>query len=83
MCVKFTTLRDKRALEGWICNLEACHGRKSVCMGRGLQGRAELGEQIGERIEDGHGLDELMNNSTSPLKIALNSATRSKTPRVG
>ena len=83
MHVKFATLRDKHALEAWICNLEPCHGFKSVCMDEGLQGLDELDEQLGEPVEDGHGLDELMNNSTSPLKIALNSASRSKTRRVG
>ena len=76
MCVKFATLRDKHALEAWICNLEPCHGLKSVCMDGGLRGLSELDEQLGEPDEFGRELDELMNNSTSPLKFALNSTSR-------
>lgn len=93
MCVKFATLRDNHALEAWICNLEPCHGLKSVCMDGGLWGLGELDEQLSEPDEFGHELgdldeqlgepdefgrelDGLMNNSTSPLKFALNSTSR-------
>ena len=41
----------------------------------GLRGLDELDEQLGEPDEFGHELDELMNNSTSPLKFALNSTS--------
>ena len=52
-------------------------------MDEGLKGLDKLHGRLGESYEDGHELDELMNNSASPLKIALNSVSRSKTRQVG
>ena len=72
MHVKFATLRDKHALEAWICDLEPLHGSKQVCMEKGLNGLGEshedgreldeLEEQLGESDEDFHRLDELKND---------------------
>ena len=59
MHVKFATLRDKHALEAWICNMEPLHGLKSVCMDDGLKGLDESQGRLGEPHEDGHVLDEL------------------------
>ena len=83
MNIKFATLRDKQALEAWICNLELCHGLKSICMDKDLQGLGKLDEQLGESVEDGLELDEWVNNSVRWLMIALNSTSRSWTRRVG
>ena len=63
--------------------MEPLHGLESTCMDEGLKGLGESQGRLGESYEDGHELDELMNNSASPLKIALNSASRSKTRQVG
>ena len=41
MHVNFATLRDKQALEGWICSLEPLHDLKSICMDEGLKGLDE------------------------------------------
>mgnify|MGYP001555907381 CR=1 FL=1 len=71
MRVKFATLREKHALEAWICNLEPWHGLKSVCMDEGLQGLGELHSQLGESYEDGHELAELMNELDESVEDCL------------
>ena len=59
MHVKFATLRDKHALEAWICDLEPLHGSKQVCMERWLNGLSESQGWLDESHEDGRELDEL------------------------
>ena len=65
-------------MEGWICKLELLHGLKNLCMDKGLK-------RLGESYEDGHGLDELMNNLASLMKIDVDSASQNakcKTPNL-
>ena len=52
-------------------------------MDEGLKGLSESQGRLGESYEDGHELDELMNNSASPLNIALDSTSQAKNQRVG
>ena len=59
MHVKFATLRDKHAIEAWICDLEPLHGSNQVCMEKGLNGLDESQGWLGESYEDSRGLDEL------------------------
>ena len=59
MHVKFATLRDKHALEAWICDSEPLHGSNQVCMEKGLNGIGESQAWLGKSYEDSHGLGEL------------------------
>ena len=58
MHVKFKTLRDKKALEGWIYNPESLHGLKRICMDEGLKGLGEWQGRLGGSDKVGHGIDE-------------------------
>ena len=58
MHVKSATLRDKKALEGWIYNPESLHGLKRICMDEGLKGLGEWQGRLCRSDEVGRGLSE-------------------------
>ena len=87
MLVKFATLRDKYALDAWICDLGLLHGSNKVCMEKELNGLGESQDDSASHIKMAVDLTSWINNSASPMKITIrldelknNSASRMSFP---